>query len=293
MVCRAPILHKLFFLRAHHNVDVMTKPCKLLWSLQQATKTYTNQTNWCATGIVWGSTPICKMDGEGNGCSYVNTSGSCGAIEPPTPPSSPPTQAPTEAPTSSSELMVQCGIALPPTISPWAMGKCGVRTTADPRVFGPFTWPTLHRFAEHFPLEPSNDTQNACVNFVNALPFMLPCPHCGYDFSHFIVGNIVANGTFDELSCAASITFHMPCLDVETSCSSRINLISFFLRAHHTVDTHTKPCKPLWSSEESAGAYLFQPNFCATGIVNGDYKLCRGGPDDSADCVHVSSTSTC
>lgn len=57
------------------------------------------------------------------------------------------------------------------------------RTTADPRVFGPYTWRTLHRFMQHYPETPSSQTQTACVNFVNALPFLIPCPHCGYDFS--------------------------------------------------------------------------------------------------------------
>ncbi len=57
------------------------------------------------------------------------------------------------------------------------------RTTADPRVFGPYTWRTLHRFMQFYPVAPTAQTQQSCVNFVNALPFLIPCPHCGYDFS--------------------------------------------------------------------------------------------------------------
>ena len=79
--------------------------------------------------------------------------------------------------------MVECGVTLEPSISNWAVGVCGNRTTADPRVFGPFTWRTLHRFMQLYPVNPSNQTQEACVRFVNALPFLIPCPHCGYDFS--------------------------------------------------------------------------------------------------------------
>jgi len=62
----------------------------------------------------------------------------------------------------------------------------GNRTTADPRIFGPVTWRTVHRFAQHYPVSPTPDVQEACINFVNALPFMLPCPHCGYDLSQVI-----------------------------------------------------------------------------------------------------------
>lgn len=175
------------------------------------------------------------------------------------------------------------------------MGQCGVRTTADPRVFGPFTWRTLHKFAQHYPLAPSNQTQEACVNFINSLPFLIPCPHCGYDFSQFIVDNIEHAGTFNQ-SCKANATYAMPCTTPAQACATRELLIPFFLRAHHNVDSHNKPCKPLWSRQQAADAFLVQPGFCATSIVNGRYELCRGvsgSGGDASGCVTLPTSPPC
>lgn len=138
--------------------------------------------DFCASSIVWGTRSICRAQGEG-GCTYVNTTAPCGTIQPTSPSPGPLTAAPTSSPTSSSELMVQCGVPLPPSISDWPVGTCGKRTSADPRVFGPPTWRTLHIFAEHYPVQPLPDVQRGCVNFINALPFLLPCPYSGYGFS--------------------------------------------------------------------------------------------------------------
>ncbi len=53
-----------FFLRAHHAVDRLVLPCKRLWTVEEATQAYASQTDFCATGIVWGTLPICKEVGE-------------------------------------------------------------------------------------------------------------------------------------------------------------------------------------------------------------------------------------
>lgn len=53
-----------FFLRAHHAVDRLTKPCKSLWTVNDAEQAYAYQTDFCATCIVWGTLPICKHVGE-------------------------------------------------------------------------------------------------------------------------------------------------------------------------------------------------------------------------------------
>jgi len=110
-----------FFLRAHHSVDVKTKPCKTLWSPQMAAEAYTYQTDFCATCIVWGSTPLCKAVGETD-CSVVNTTQPCGAVAPYLGPTPAPV---TLSPTTSPQLMVECGITLDPSISDWPMGQCG------------------------------------------------------------------------------------------------------------------------------------------------------------------------
>lgn len=63
------------------------------------------------------------------------------------------------------------------------MGSCGTRVTTDPRTFGPDAWRMLHYFAENYPSQPGAQTQEACVNFLNAIPHILPCTLCGFDFA--------------------------------------------------------------------------------------------------------------
>ncbi len=63
------------------------------------------------------------------GCASVATTGACNDITPSTPSPAPPTPGPTQSPTASSELTVECGVVLEPSISDWAMGQCGTRTT--------------------------------------------------------------------------------------------------------------------------------------------------------------------
>jgi len=60
--------------------------------------------------------------------------------------------------------------------------KCDYVTTADPRVFGPELWRSLHRMAQHYPDNPSEDTQKHVFAFLYAIPFMILCSHCGCVF---------------------------------------------------------------------------------------------------------------
>lgn len=206
----------------------------------------------------------------------------------------------------ASQHIVECtGVPLV-SISNWAMGECGVRTTADPRIFGPPAWRAFHLFAQNYPAAPAVTVKAACEAFVNAIPYMLPCPHCGYDLSQFIqvgtggvvvcrsVGwksgrlnpqtcfffsffpqvNALYDGTFNP-ACRASVPYNMPCTSVATACSSQANLVNFFLRAHYNVDALTKPCKQLWTPAMAAAAYGQYTDFCANNIVYGTVPLCR------------------
>lgn len=110
---------------------------------------------------------------------------------------------------SDAATITECGVSVT-TISDWAVGECGTRTTQDPRVFGPEAWLTFHRFAQNYPETPNNATYNACKNFINAIPYMVPCPHCGYDFQLFIEASIEHEGTYSS-ACAASKEYDMPC----------------------------------------------------------------------------------
>ena len=61
-------------------------------------------------------------------------------------------------------------------------GSCGSRVSWDPRVFGPHTWKTLHTFAVNYHSPPTEAAVDACTNFINALPYLIPCSHCAWDF---------------------------------------------------------------------------------------------------------------
>ena len=47
--------------------------------------------------------------------------------------------------------------------------------TSDPRIFGPIIWPGLHIMAENYPEKADKGHKKACVNFLEGLPWMLPC----------------------------------------------------------------------------------------------------------------------
>jgi hypothetical protein len=79
-----------------------------------------------------------------------------------------------------ARVLLECGQPLPSLPPDFPMGACGERSTADPRVWGPEAWRTLHVFAQNYPTDPSQQAIEACANFINALPFMLPSALAGY-----------------------------------------------------------------------------------------------------------------
>jgi len=184
----------------------------------------------------------------------------------------------------NKQIIIECDKKLE-SISDWPMGQCGTRTTSDPRVFGPEAWITFHRFAQNYPERPNENTYDACTQFIRSIPYMLPCAHCGYDFSQFIKVNEKYENTTNpyQEECSASLEYDMPCQGPQTACESQKNLVNFFLRAHHNVDKLTKPCKPLYSPEQASIAYSNQQNFCATGIVYGTEPICKS--EGETNCV--------
>ena len=90
---------------------------------------------------------------------------------------------------------------------PNSTGSCATKDnhigTTDPRVFGPSLWRAFHLIAANFPSPPTDAAHQACVNFVMALPYLVPCRHCGWDLGEFIKRNI-QNDTFPTLGASAS-----------------------------------------------------------------------------------------
>ena len=116
--------------------------------------------------------------------------------------------------------------------------KCGPRTTADPRVFGPELWRSLHRIAVNYPKKPSKDTIKHAVNFLEAIPYMIPCSHCGCDF-----------------------LLYLETLNLKKVCSSKQNLVKFMVDAHNRVSKHLDPKKKLWTVKEANKKYT-KENVC-------------------------------
>jgi hypothetical protein len=55
----------------------------------------------------------------------------------------------------SNQVIIECTNTPLVSISNFAMGECGSRTTADPRIFGPPAWRAFHLFAQNYPTQPT------------------------------------------------------------------------------------------------------------------------------------------
>jgi len=156
-----------------------------------------------------------------------------------------------------------------PTLSP---GYCGPISTSDARVFGPLTWKTFHIMAANYPKNPNQKTIGSCDNFIRAIPYMLPCEHCGYHFREFIRLND------DNDQRVASQCMGTPnesrCQSVRRACSSRDNLVSFFTRAHNNVSIHTNSKRKRFSIQDTQDLYTTR-NICVHNSPWGQEELSR------------------
>eukprot|EP00964_Phaeocystis_antarctica_P146228 scaffold112426_cov63-Phaeocystis_antarctica.AAC.4 len=145
-------------------------------------------------------------------------------------------------------------------------GACATKakpfSTADPRVFGPALWKAFHMIAANFPSPPTKAAHQACVAFITALPYLVPCRHCGWDLGDFIKRNIDNDGQtdpgcfgFDGQGFSQSV-----CESPERACMSTYRMTSFFARAHNNVNSHTNPCRKPYTTEEALDQYLYAPD---------------------------------
>lgn len=134
------------------------------------------------------------------------------------------------------------------TLAYFDPGYTGRVSSGDPRVFGPDAWRTLHRFSINYPQEPNVQAQAACQSFIQGLPYMIPCPHCGYHFLEFTVLNGQFSGqTRDE--CLGT------CTSPAVACSNQSALVSLFVRAHNNVNIHNYKARPNWTSTDVYTVY--------------------------------------
>jgi len=146
-------------------------------------------------------------------------------------------------------------------------GYSGAVGASDPRNFGPDAWRTLHRFSVAYPDDPTPATQKHCRNFLEALPYMIPCPHCGYHFLQFVVFNEKWEGR-NMTKCRGL------CSTTKESCATRMNLVDFFARAHNNVNANNYPCRPSWTAAHVIEAYN-SSTFTTQGPIDGKCELLK------------------
>merc|ERR1711963_633606 len=128
--------------------------------------------------------------------------------------------------------------------------------------------------ASNFPCPPTQRAVEACQNFTYALPYMLPCTHCGSHLAEFIATNIQHSGTVHDVCMGARSNERQEdesvCLRPEEACRSQHNLTSFFVRAHNHVNNRTHPCELRWTVVQALAQYkTVQGRFCPHNIAFG------------------------
>lgn len=107
-----------------------------------------------------------------------------------------------------------------------------VGSTADPKIWGPAFWFTLHTSAAHYPLNPSPIVRERMKARILAIPYEIPCAGCRPHAIEFIQKNM------DQL---------------DDIVSNRHKLGQFYVTFHNAVNKRYN--KPLWSYEQAYQYY--------------------------------------
>mmetsp|Transcript_87182 Transcript_87182/g.241764 ORF Transcript_87182/g.241764 Transcript_87182/m.241764 type:complete len:492 (+) Transcript_87182:50-1525(+) len=280
-----------FYVRAHNNVNHNAHPCRKRWTVEDARGEY-SAFNACLHNIVWGSCQIPKSARDSNQECCDDTSGPDNKRMCCNYPASPNTTCPPAARRGGSRLVVatpsddsDCtfpGGNPAENISPGTLGKCTLpRTSADPRIFGPWAWPAFHIMAQNYPTDPTPEVRASCVSFIYSIPYMLPCQHCGHDFDDFIQVN-VRNAGSETPECAGADGESI-CTKPEDACSTRESLVSFFVRAHNNVNSHVHPCREKWTIANATYEYTNR-SACLHNIIWGSCEIPRNMSDRAGCC---------
>lgn len=195
-----------------HNALSTSDP----WTLPQAELAYGNWTQ-CLTDSQWGTKEVCRDAVPNQTCV-------------------------------GDQYCTGC-IPYAGTFAP--KGYCGTMWTANPRLFGPWVWQALHVMAEFFPDEPVRQAVDECNRFVDSLPLMLPCSHCGYHL----------NETIHEYG--------------KPMCTSADRLQSFLVHAHNRVSQYVHPNRADWQRSDAALSYR-HTHLCLHNDVMPGTSLARG-----------------
>jgi hypothetical protein len=109
-----------------------------------------------------------------------------------------------------------------------------IRYSSNPDSWGPHLWYFLHCSAANYPIRPSIEKSNAMKRWIRALPETLPCGDCREHFKEYVKQN---NHKLDVV------------------CSSRRNLMKFFIDIHNKVNERNG--KPKISYEQAFSMYCF------------------------------------
>jgi len=210
------------------------------WNLQQAATAYTTVSK-CLTDIQWGNKELCRVN-----MTNATVQQHC-----------------TTGPTAS------CDSCIPYTGSFAPKGYCGPVPSANPRVFGPWVWQTLHVMAEFYPDVPNSATVRACRRFISSLPLMLPCDHCGYHLNE---------------------TIHM--YTGEPICASSRALQTFLVYGHNRVSQYVHPNRTEWTYDEATDHYR-ETHVCLHNgeVTLDDIPLSRGYTNPNPTATAATDTS--
>jgi hypothetical protein len=125
---------------------------------------------------------------------------------------------------------------------------CGNVPSDMPQAFGPILWKAFHTIAHNYPDNAKPETSAQCQAFITSLSLMIPCSHCGYHFKKFISENEKNNGNLTK-SCSGV------CQGLPEVCSTKTNIIDFFLRAHNNVSSHVHPEREPFTLEQADAEY--------------------------------------
>ena len=111
-----------------------------------------------------------------------------------------------------------------------------VSNAITPSVWGKSLWFSFHHGALYYPKNPNAETQINMLNFIKAIPLMIPCDYCRKHSSDYI------EARKDILKIAVS---------------SSDELFKFFWEFHNFVNKETK--KRIFTLEEAVDLYTNRP----------------------------------
>ena len=106
------------------------------------------------------------------------------------------------------------------------------KSTKDPDVWGPAAWFTIHNFAFNYPDNPSPIFRKKCAQFIDSLPYMIPCEGCSGHAIQYVMSRES---------------------EMDVIVATRSNLFEFFVDFHNEVNKRYN--KPVMSVKDAYKLY--------------------------------------